>query len=242
MTKLYALALGVFLLPLSAFAAPALSLEDTSQINDVIFELVGAVVYGWEPEREEILSPNMSDKLRSDLFFAMPFDVSSFGTDNQRVVEDATLPANQVRFVALAGGSLEGRALQEYETSFVFEKVKGEWYLLDTDIHTKFSGFATTQPSPSAIVEHAEPAESGAWVALGIMGTLLVLGLLSGIFWIWMLVAACTRTDMAHKALWILLIVLTGLLGAIIYYFVEHLPYKKAARAAAPVATPPPAA
>ena len=55
------------------------------------------------------------------------------------------------------------------------------------------------------------------------MGAFLFIGgllvLLTTIFWIWILVD-CIKREFSDKVLWILLIVLTGFLGAIIYYFV----------------------
>lgn len=48
---------------------------------------------------------------------------------------------------------------------------------------------------------------------------IIVLGFLGTVFWIWILVD-CIRRDFKDKALWILIILLGSILGAIIYYFV----------------------
>jgi len=50
-----------------------------------------------------------------------------------------------------------------------------------------------------------------------------VIGVLGTIFWIWMLIDCVTKeTDEGNSRLiWVLIIVLTHLIGAIIYYFVR---------------------
>lgn len=53
---------------------------------------------------------------------------------------------------------------------------------------------------------------------LGIILLVIVLGIASTIFWILMLVHAI-KHDVESKALWIVLMVFTGLIGALIYYF-----------------------
>ena len=54
----------------------------------------------------------------------------------------------------------------------------------------------------------------------GIGGFLLfaVLGIWATVFWIMMIVHA-TKHDVENKAVWIILMVLTGIVGALIYYF-----------------------
>lgn len=54
---------------------------------------------------------------------------------------------------------------------------------------------------------------------LGVFFFMISLGILGAVFWIWMLVD-CIRRDFKDKALWILIILLGSILGAIIYYFV----------------------
>lgn len=55
--------------------------------------------------------------------------------------------------------------------------------------------------------------------AMGLFLLLGVVGLASAIFWIMMLVHAATH-DIKDKAMWIILMVFTGVIGSIIYYFV----------------------
>lgn len=53
----------------------------------------------------------------------------------------------------------------------------------------------------------------------GLLAVVLILAIAAGIFWILMLVHAASH-EMENKAVWIILIVFTGIIGALIYYFV----------------------
>ena len=55
---------------------------------------------------------------------------------------------------------------------------------------------------------------AGAGVAL----VFFLLGVLAFIFWLWMIVD-CIKRQVSHKPVWILVLLLTGIIGAIIYYF-----------------------
>jgi hypothetical protein len=52
------------------------------------------------------------------------------------------------------------------------------------------------------------------------------LGLASTAFWIWMIVDCATKepSEGNDKLIWLLVIVLAGVVGAIIYYFVRRAP------------------
>ncbi len=53
---------------------------------------------------------------------------------------------------------------------------------------------------------------------------IFILAILSSLFWIWMLIECATRepNDGNEKIVWILVIVLTHLIGALIYFFVRR--------------------
>jgi hypothetical protein len=59
----------------------------------------------------------------------------------------------------------------------------------------------------------------GSWVFLA----LFILGVFACIFWIWMLVDAIRR-DIELKPVWILILLLSGIIGAVIYYFAVRRP------------------
>lgn len=72
---------------------------------------------------------------------------------------------------------------------------------------------------PSADVEEA--AATGAAIGFLVLSCgFLIFGLLVFAFWLWMLIDCCTKTFKGNeKIVWILLIVLLGGLGALIYFF-----------------------
>ena len=62
------------------------------------------------------------------------------------------------------------------------------------------------------------------FVELVFVSLFLVIGLVGTIFWIWMLIDFATkeRNQDNEKIVWILIILLTHLLGALIYFFVRR--------------------
>ncbi|MDP3966047.1 MAG: PLDc N-terminal domain-containing protein, partial [archaeon] len=60
---------------------------------------------------------------------------------------------------------------------------------------------------------------------LALLLPLILIGVLGFVFWVIMLVDASQRKfkDDSEKIVWILVIVLTGIVGALIYYFVIHI-------------------
>jgi hypothetical protein len=61
-------------------------------------------------------------------------------------------------------------------------------------------------------------------------GFFCIFGLISIAFWVWMLIDCVTKeTDVGNSRLiWVLIIVLTGAIGGLIYFFVRRQPRKKA--------------
>ena len=52
------------------------------------------------------------------------------------------------------------------------------------------------------------------------------MSILATVFWLWMLID-CIKRDFKDKILWIILIVLLHLLGAVLYYFIVKRPSSK---------------
>jgi len=60
---------------------------------------------------------------------------------------------------------------------------------------------------------------------LGISWLLFIAGT---IFWIWMLIEAATRErSTGDKILWVLIIIFTHVIGALIYFFVKYNPRRR---------------
>ena len=98
-----------------------------------------------------------------------------------------------------------------------------------------FAGQAALAQSPCYLNGRMVPCEQLANATKGFLGyglamfgIVLVLGLLSTIFWIMMIVHVATK-PVENKAMWIILMVLTGVLGSIIYYFAVKRPFDQQA-------------
>ena len=64
------------------------------------------------------------------------------------------------------------------------------------------------------------------WLTGGFIGLIVVatiVFLMATVFWLWMIVEAITK-PIENKAIWILVLVATGVLGAIVYYFAVKRP------------------
>ena len=83
--------------------------------------------------------------------------------------------------------------------------------------------------------------DSFKWFAgagIGLVVVFFLVGILAFIFWLLMVIDAIKR-DIEHKPIWILVLLLSGILGAIIYYFAVKRKAKLVAPSATPL-TPPP--
>jgi predicted neutral ceramidase superfamily lipid hydrolase len=61
---------------------------------------------------------------------------------------------------------------------------------------------------------------------IGAFLVIIALGILATVFWIMMIVHAA-RHDVENKAMWVILMVFTGIVGALIYYFVVKRKFNK---------------
>ncbi len=82
---------------------------------------------------------------------------------------------------------------------------------------------------------------AGAGLGIGILiiwGIMMIVGIFLFVFWILMLIDTFKRTNWkqeSDKTLWIILVIVLGYIGAIIYYFAVKRPLDKGGK------TPPPA-
>lgn len=74
---------------------------------------------------------------------------------------------------------------------------------------------------------------------IGFMILMVIIGLACTVFWVWMLVHAVTH-PVENKPLWILILVLTGILGAIIYFFAVKRQFDRGGTIISPPTAVPP--
>ena len=242
----------------TAHAQSKLSADDQKQIDGLFSTITEAVrVSGIDGTDmlDEITATDAREGLSHDIFFGLPFsgNVTSFELTNRAQVASGSADSSVVKFTATFTIDSKDRTGSS-EAFFTFKKEEGSWYLFDTDFYKYFDSRFSSQfaeATTSAMAQDASDSDGlgalafvlGGGIVL-ILGMLLV-ALLAGIFWVWMLIAACVRPEYHNKPFWILVIIFVGPVAAAFYYFMEHRPYKKSqtvvAMPVAPVVAPAPA-
>lgn len=195
------------------FAQTEIAESDRKAIWEVLDELGQAIV------REDInsimarISPNMPREEYNKIKEAMEGKFSSYDYTEYKFSSPAygkievLEPAKKLKFKVRywekykyksTSGSGSSSGLT---SSFTVEKIDGKWLILNTDFYTK-----------ARMIK-----------IFGIaMGLFVLLGIFCFIFWLLMLID-CIKRDFPganDKIMWILLLIFTQIIGAIIYYFV----------------------
>lgn len=77
-------------------------------------------------------------------------------------------------------------------------------------------------------------------MGLGVIAIIFIIGIFLTIFWILMLID-CVRREVEYKPVWILVLLLTGCIGAVVYYFaIKRRAGKQSNIAPQPPQQPPP--
>ena len=63
-----------------------------------------------------------------------------------------------------------------------------------------------------------------------LLGSFAIVGVIASIFWIWMLIdAAMHEKDSTDKLVWVLIILFTHFIGAVIYFILRRVPRMRTA-------------
>ena len=89
--------------------------------------------------------------------------------------------------------------------SYMFKKNDSSWEIASTDLHTDLLQVSRTNKQTRKIER-----------------PIIIAIVLFWVFSLWMLYDIFTRKNIKNKWLWVVLIILFGLIGAIIYFFVER--------------------
>lgn len=118
-------------------------------------------------------------------------------------------------------------SVQGLSIRYTFENINGEWMISDTNIHERLG--------------------TGSFGQFFIFGLLIFVPfflvlILATAFQIWMIIDAVKR-PLENKALWLIIILIGGILGAILYFFIPRRKHKKLLAPSPEVdtITPPPA-
>ncbi len=259
-TSLLLVASFFFIVPAVHAQAPTqLPASDTAKINTLLDTIQKGVrtsgIDGSDMVKSTI-APDARDGLWNDVFSGLPFgNVISFSVDKLTQVATSDSNTNHAKFTADVSIQTENPNYQGTSTAyFLFSKENDEWYLFDTDFY-KYLGspfFNSDASGNDAFATSSLGTQTGANLAVGataislvFIGVFFIVGLLFFIFWLWMLISVIRRPSFPDKIVWVLVVLLLQILGAIIYYFAEHRAYKKSLKqVVAPsysVSTPPPA-
>lgn len=194
--------LGLFLV--SASVVSAVSSQEKIEIQERIKVIQEAINSGKIQEIVDLVSPNAFPELKDEILVELGGKSIQF-QEEISTYEDLAEGKVKVkgRFTA-KGMNWSVSGLGNY---FIFEKVGDEWLLLETDFYQKLN-----------------PA-----FVLKIIKKIFVFGspifAFMFIFWIWMLID-CAKKPVKDKVAWVLIIVFAGIIGAIVYFFIERRKYK----------------
>ena len=205
-TKILFLIITILLIMPNVFAV---TLDEKTQIRDRVEFIERLVNQNSILSIQTIISPNANPELFQEIqnqIYGKKIKLEQSITKYEKINENKIRV--ETRFSA-EGINWHVRGFKNY---YLFEKHEGDWLLLDTDFHEKLS--------PRFV------AEFTGRLFLIIVVIILLIGLPLFAFWLWMLIDAVQR-EFNDKTLWIVLIVLLGSIGAIIYFFAIRRKLKK---------------
>ena len=195
------IAINLFLIALPVFAQTPLSLADRQQIIDKLDRLVQAINEGDMQAISSLISPNdqalqskIEERIQGGIEYRL--DYTPFNENIE------TLNANQIKVTARFSASGLNWKTSGYSTYFVFEKQNDQWFIVDTDLYSKWG-----MPETMKIV------------SVFIVPLLILLSILLFIFWLLMLID-CVDRKFDDKIIWIVLLIFCSFIGSILYYFI----------------------
>lgn len=200
------LVLIIFLIFLLSFNSVfAISTEDENKISEKMNLIVNSINNNSDVESiYDNISPNASINLKEDIRKNIEGKKFKYGIQLEDVeeIEPEKIKLN-CRFIAIKNigyiihftSKIEG-----LKTYFIFEKIDGEWYLLESDFAKKLDS--------------------------KVFNLVFVIVLLIFAFWIWMIVDVAKK-PIKSKTLWVLVIILFNFIGAIIYFIFPRRKYIK---------------
>jgi hypothetical protein len=202
MTKKSSLFL-LLLLPAIVLAAP--SSIDKTLLQARVAEIVTDVNSGNTSSILNMFSPSAAPGLQAEVESSLAGRAVHLEQDISSYTEMSDGRVKVKGRFSASGIGWEVNGLSDY---FTFEKIGDSWLLVDTDFHRKLS--------PSYVLD----------IIGKVLLVLIPVLLLLGAFWIWMLVDVIQR-EFENKVLWIVLIILLGVIGALLYFFIIRRVLKK---------------
>ena len=213
--KRFFLALALLLsLPSLALAQAPVPQEQQDELT-LIVDQIEVAVFNQDTETiSSLLSPALDPMVANEITTNLTSvaDVESFmiGILDFEAIDDTHVRANSNYSIEVRGpnGNWNKSGLGVY---FVFEETNGSYLISDTNLNK----------AVGSIDIASFFSDYGA-----LIGGLFIFMLIGTAFWVWMLVDLIQR-DIPNKALWVIVLVFTGVLGAIIYFFAVRMPHKR---------------
>ena len=175
--------------------------DDSEVIKSKLMIILRDVSSGRIDNIENLLSPNASDSFRQEI----KRNIQGKSIEYVQDITDAKQPSpNQVRISGKYTGKGNGWSVSGGSIYFIFERINGDWYLLESDFAKKLS--------PRYVIKF-----------IGII-FLFAIPLLA--FWLWMLIDIITK-PIKPKFPWIVILLMFNWVGAVIYFFTAHRRYIK---------------
>ncbi len=186
----------IFLL-LSSIVFAEVSLNDRTQIQSQINQIVNFVNNGNVDSIIKLVSPNAKAGLSSEIDMNLMGKTMQF---QQSISSYEDIGNNQVKVKGRFAASGPGWNIDGLSNYFIFEKSGDSWLVVDTDFHQKLGpGYVFTLIKKIFLI-------------------ILPFLLIFGGFWLWMLID-CAKRQFEDKTMWILLIIFFNIIGAILYFF-----------------------
>jgi preprotein translocase subunit YajC len=145
-----------------------------------------------------MVSPNARSTLKSEIEENIAGKMIKF---QQSISSYEDLGNNQVKVKGTYVAAGSGWNVNGMSNYYIFERSGNSWKLVDTNFHQKMgAGYVFKSVGK-------------------IFAIIIPLLIILGIFWLWMLIDAIKR-QFESKTLWIILIIVLGFLGAILYFFI----------------------
>ncbi len=181
--------------------SPQSKMEISSKISDLVVIVNDGSLDAWDV----IISPTARPGLKEEIIAALAGRRFQFEEDIKSFKE---AEGGRVKVKGSYSFKDMNTSINGLPNFFIFENVHDRWALYDTNFHKKLDGGDVV------------------WLLLIIFGAVFIIGIPLLAFWIWMLVDAITKCA-ESKTAWILVLIFTGLVGAIIYFFLIYRKRKK---------------
>ena len=171
--------------------------QDKTQIQDQVILIANSVNNNDVDAILNILSKNARLELRNEIETNLRGKTIKF---QQEINSYEDFGDNKVKVKGVFAAEGLNWNVKGFSNYFIFERVNGQWLLFDTNFHQKMSS-------------------KGMLTVMVIMFAIFIPLFLAFFgFWLWMLID-CIKKQFEDKVLWIILIAILGLLGAVLYFF-----------------------